>query len=1016
MKNIVITTIAFLFISNLLTAQVAQGFNYQGVARDQNNQPYINQAIALELTIQETNGTGIEYREIHYTQTSDLGVFNVVIGKGDTIIPKKFEDISWGTKELSLRTRIDLSGNGNNWQDAGRSELLSVPYAQYAFNGGGGGGSVNITGQNGVVVSPNGANYVISLGTNVDENKSDDVTKTDQADGDISGTFSNLQIKPNTIGTDEINNGSIMGSDLSNMNAQNGQVLKWNGSAWGPADDERGQGGDNWGTQTTVSNAPLSGNGTASNPLTISDNSINTTHIQDQTITGIDIQDGSISGTDLSSMNAQNNQVLKWNGSAWAPANDEQGQGGTGGDGWGTQTAVAIAPLSGNGTNSNPLTLTNNSINSMHIQDQSIMGSDLSSMNAQNNQVLKWNGSAWAPANDEQGQGGTGSDGWGTQTAVVNAPLTGNGTGNTPISLLNNSINATHLSPMGAQNGQVLKYNGSTWGPANDEQGGGGTGNITINAGNGINVNPTSGSDFTIINTAPDQMVTLTGAGNTTVSGSYPNFTISSSGGSGNSSPWSQNGASIYYNSGTVGIGTSSPQADFEVRDVNNSGAASIFAQTNTVNNTFASNTNGGLIGTQTSHPLNFITGGQNKMTLEANGDLKIGSSTILKDQSISTQLNFPLNINGVSFPSGGIDPTVLFPSRIKVGSGTGLNGTIRYQNNDIEGYVGNTWRSLTAGGIGGSGTTGYLPKFSASNSLTNSVIRESNGDIGIGVSPLPGTKLKVGGQLAVENQIRINGTNPMLLLQGSGGHSISTVSSSLTLSTGSSNKIYLQNGTNATLSVANNYVGINNSNPSNELDIVENSGGDYQIDLINGSNQWHMGAPAGATSFRMGRLGSSSYAFLSGSSYTWGVSSDRRLKEDIFPLESILQKILQLKVSRYKYITSSEPSIGLIAQEVQEVFPELVDMQSTKNERGDKVDMLTLNYSPLIYMSIKAIQEQQAIIDTQAKEIDALKNLLTSVASAQADMAKTIVALKSTVDASNAGATASSSENSSDK
>lgn len=837
MKNIIFTIIAFLFISNLLTAQVAQGFNYQGVARDQNNQPYINQAIALELTIQETNGTGIEYREVHYTQTSDLGVFNVVIGKGDPIIPKKFEDISWGTKELSLRIRIDLSGNGNNWQDAGRTELLSVPYAQYAFNGGGGGGSVNITGQNGVIVSPNGTNYIISLATNVDDDKSDDITQSDLAGGDISGTFSNLQIKPNTIGTDEISNGSITGSDLSNMNAQNGQVLKWNGSAW-------------------------------------------------------------------------------------------------------------------------------------------------------------------APANDEQGQGGTGGDGWGTQTAVVNAPLTGNGTSNSPISLLNNSINATHLSPMGAQNGQVLKYNGSTWGPANDEQGGGGTGNITINAGNGISVNPTSGSNFTITNTAPDQVVTLAGAGNTTVSGSYPNFTISSSGGSGNTGPWSQNGASIYYNTGNVGIGTSTPQADFEVRDVNSSGAASIFAQTNTVNNTFASNTNGGLIGTQTNHPLNFIAGGSNKMTLQTNGDLKIGSSTTIKDQEITTSFNFPFKINNVTIPNGGVDPFVdLGGMGLRLGNfGPPSNGVIKYDNNDIFGFANGQWKSLTGGGISGSGTSGYLPKFSASNSLTNSVIRESNGDIGIGVSPLPGTKLKVGGQLAVENRIIINGTNPMLLLQGSGGHSISTVSSSLTLSTGFSNKIYLQNGTHATLSVANNYVGINNSNPSNELDIVENSGGDYQIDLINGSNQWHMGAPAGAISFRMGRLGSSSYAFLSGSSYTWGVSSDRRLKEDIFPLESILQKILQLNVSRYKYITASEPTIGLIAQEVQEVFPELVDMQSTKNERGDKVDMLTLNYSPLIYMSIKAIQEQQAIIDSQAQKISDLEAKIGEMQSSQSAMAETVNELKSLI------------------
>ena len=66
-------------------------------------------------------------------------------------------------------------------------------------------------------------------------------------------------------------------------------------------------------------------------------------------------------------------------------------------------------------------------------------------------------------------------------------------------------------------NGQTLIYNSSTslWE------------NHTLTAGIGISVTNGAGS-ITIANTAPDQRVALTGAGTTSISGTYPNFTITS--------------------------------------------------------------------------------------------------------------------------------------------------------------------------------------------------------------------------------------------------------------------------------------------------------------------------------------------------------------------------------------------------------------------------------------------------------------------------------------------------------
>jgi len=76
----------------------------------------------------------------------------------------------------------------------------------------------------------------------------------------------------------------------------------------------------------------------------------------------------------------------------------------------------------------------------------------------------------------------------------------------------------------------VLTWNGSSivW----DAVGGIGTvTSVNLTAGTGISVSGgpiTSAGSITVVNTAPDQIVSLTGAGTTTVTGTYPNFTITS--------------------------------------------------------------------------------------------------------------------------------------------------------------------------------------------------------------------------------------------------------------------------------------------------------------------------------------------------------------------------------------------------------------------------------------------------------------------------------------------------------
>ena len=74
----------------------------------------------------------------------------------------------------------------------------------------------------------------------------------------------------------------------------------------------------------------------------------------------------------------------------------------------------------------------------------------------------------------------------------------------------------------------------------------------------------------------------------------------------------------------------------------------------------------------------------------------------------------------------------------------------------------------------------------------------------------------------------------------------------------------------------------------------------------------------------------------------------------------------------QFKSQQDEEYSLGLIAQEVQAIIPEVVSQISKKGE--DKEDFLGVSYSELIPVLIGAIQDQQAIIDAQNVVLSAVK------------------------------------------
>jgi len=121
--------------------------------------------------------------------------------------------------------------------------------------------------------------------------------------------------------------------------------------------------------------------------------------------------------------------------------------------------------------------------------------------------------------------------------------------------------------------------------------------------------------------------------------------------------------------------------------------------------------------------------------------------------------------------------------------------------------------------------------------------------------------------------------------------------------------------------------------------------------------------------------------------------TSDKKAKKQIKDLDkNNIEKLKKVKAIKFKYKTPTElglidsetadstsneaaetmtamydaEHIGLIAQEVQEVYPELV--------KEDQSGYLGVNYTGLIPVLIEAIKEQQATIDDLIKEVEKLK------------------------------------------
>ncbi len=134
-----------------------------------------------------------------------------------------------------------------------------------------------------------------------------------------------------------------------------------------------------------------------------------------------------------------------------------------------------------------------------------------------------------------------------------------------------------------------------------------------------------------------------------------------------------------------------------------------------------------------------------------------------------------------------------------------------------------------------------------------------------------------------------------------------------------------------------------------------------YQVAATSTDHVFFAGTSS-TTSNELFRIKGSGNATLAG---TLTQLSDERLKTNIHPLQSSLKGLLALSGYSYNWKDKNKDhdmQIGVLAQEVQKVFPELVK----EDEKGE----LSVNYMGLVPVLIESIKEQQRQIDELKKQI----------------------------------------------
>jgi hypothetical protein len=449
-------------------------------------------------------------------------------------------------------------------------------------------------------------------------------------------------------------------------------------------------------------------------------------------------------------------------------------------------------------------------------------------------------------------------------------------------------------------------------------------------------------------------------------------------GGGGGSSLWQVNGTSIYYNNGNVGIGTMSPEKKLDIAsegytglgicltnnspggtswDIDNDGGVFKIVEHAGCGPEFINNTRIAVVGNCIGSPYGGNVGigtSSPAAKLDVSGDIsaasvyKIGGSTVLSVQGTGNTL-------------------------VGVGAGTNNTGNYNTFSGSLAGLYNTTGYSNTFSGYraGYSNTTGSYNTFSGTMAGRFNTIGNYNTFSGnqAGYFNTEGNYNTFSGyQTGCSNTTGI-------------GNTFSGFRAGISNTTGNYN-IFIGNdtGSNNTTGSGNVFIGngagyTEPNSISNRLCIANSGGiplicGDFSTGRVGIATTSPIETLDVGGTVRVGNLpvSSGTTVVADGNGKLCKSSSSRRYKTNIETLDTGADAVLKLRPVRFEYKESGQKDIGLIAEEVEKISPDLVIYDGQGRPDAVKYDKVAL------YLL--------SVVKNQQKENEDIKNRLAAMES----------------------------------
>jgi hypothetical protein len=471
--------------------------------------------------------------------------------------------------------------------------------------------------------------------------------------------------------------------------------------------------------------------------------------------------------------------------------------------------------------------------------------------------------------------------------------------------------------------------------------------------------------------------------------------------------------------SGNVGIGTTSPARKVQIQDTSSTVYLSLVGPTNAGAGIMFGDSDDETVGRVTydnsNNGMQFWTNDSERMRIDSSGNVGIGTSSPaaalhVSGDSIANTFKLIANTsvsgsdatifrpadNTMAFSTNGGERMRIDSSgNVLVGGTSSVYNAANRVSLEVNGAT-NSILALNAGGAAGSylyhSTGSNLDLFNTQNGwlrfATNDTERmriDASGNVGIGTSS-PSNALDITRPSGTKTAIRllqtgyeswevgIPASNTALTFANSGSERM-RIDSSGNLLVGTTtladvNNIitnHLFEGANST--AGNAAVGVYNSTGTANCPAFNVLNRDASTDTTNRFVQFYANVTSSGATAMGGIVGNGA------SNVQFATLSDEREKENITPVNNVLDKLMNLNVVSFDWKKNDEHvKAGFIAQNVEEHFPEYV-IENIAND-GEESRKGTTGGMSAGYIAVltKAIQEQQTQIDALQSEINLLK------------------------------------------